>query len=106
MANVQFLNLQASYFEIKSELNDAISRVLNSGWYILGSEVELFELEWAEYCNANYSVSLANGLDALLLTRESLRGDWPGHILGQIEDVLEQRLERFRAAYGSGSISR
>ena len=63
---VPFLDLGASYRELKSEIDSAISRVLDSGWYILGPEVEAFEAEWAEYCEANHAVGLANGLDALI----------------------------------------
>ena len=48
----------------------------------------------------------ANGLDALLLTRESLRGDWPDRILGQIKDILEARLNRFRNCCNSVSMGR
>jgi dTDP-4-amino-4,6-dideoxygalactose transaminase len=72
MNKIPFLNLYDSYIELKSELDDAISRVLNSGWYILGTEVEMFEEEWAAYCNARYSVSVANGLDALHLALKAL----------------------------------
>jgi len=35
------------------------------------------------------------GVDGLFLTRDSLRGDWPNRIIGQIEDVLKKRLDRF-----------
>lgn len=69
---VPFLNLGAAYFELKSEIDSAISRVLESGWYILGPEVEAFEEEWARYCEANYAVGLANGLDALVLALRAL----------------------------------
>ena len=57
--------------------------------------------DYAEGMRKKQAVYQANGLDALLLTRESLRGDWPACILGQIEDILEKRLERFRASCGS-----
>ena len=69
---VPFLDLGASYRELKSEIDPAISRVLDSGWYILGPEVEAFEAEWAEYCEAKYAVGLANGLDALILALRAL----------------------------------
>ena len=69
---VPFLDLGASYRELKSEIDSAISRVLDSGWYILGPEVEAFEAEWADYCEANYAVGLANGLDALILSLRAL----------------------------------
>ncbi|BAO82760.1 predicted pyridoxal phosphate-dependent enzyme apparently involved in regulation of cell wall biogenesis [Serpentinimonas maccroryi] len=69
---VPFLDLGASYFELKSEIDSAIQRVLSSGWYILGPEVEAFEAEWANYCEAKYAVGLANGLDALILALRAL----------------------------------
>ena len=40
---IPFLDLGAAYRELKPEINDAVSRVLESGWYVLGSEVEAFE---------------------------------------------------------------
>jgi dTDP-4-amino-4,6-dideoxygalactose transaminase len=69
---VPFLDLRAAYFEHKLEIDAAIARVLNSGWYILGEEVEAFESEWATYCESDYSVGLANGLDALHLALRAL----------------------------------
>lgn len=75
--NVAFLDVGASYRELKSEIDSAIRRVLDSGWYILGPEVEAFESEWAEYCGAKHSVGLANGLDALTLALRAL-GIGPG----------------------------
>lgn len=62
-----FLDLRAGYLELKPEIDAAIARVLYSGWYILGEEVEAFESEWASYCQAKHAVGLANGLDALHL---------------------------------------
>ncbi len=62
---VQFLDLKATYEELKDEIDDAISRVLNSGWYIGGAALDEFEETYAQYCQANYCVGLANGLDAL-----------------------------------------
>ena len=75
---IPFLDLGAAYRELRPEIDEAIHRVLNSGWYILGSEVEAFEAEWAEYCGANYAVGLANGLDALTLALRAL-GIGEGH---------------------------
>jgi dTDP-4-amino-4,6-dideoxygalactose transaminase len=75
---IPFLDLSAAYREIEVEINDAISRVLASGRYILGSEVEAFEAEWANYCEAKYAVGVGNGLDALhlaLLAMEVGPGD-------------------------------
>ncbi len=70
--NVPFLDLRAAYLELKSEIDTAIARVHDSGWYILGPEVEAFEEEWAEYCEASYAVGLGNGLDALTLALRAL----------------------------------
>ena len=42
---IPFLDLSAAYRELKPEIDAAVSRVLNSGWYILGPEVEAFEVE-------------------------------------------------------------
>jgi dTDP-4-amino-4,6-dideoxygalactose transaminase len=69
---VPFLDLGASYRELKPEIDLAVARVLDSGWYILGPEVEAFEAEWAAYCEAKHAVGLANGLDALILALRAL----------------------------------
>ncbi len=64
---IPFLDLGAAYRELKPEIDAAVARVLESGWYILGPEVDAFEAEWAAYCEARHAVGLANGLDALTL---------------------------------------
>ena len=64
---VHFLDLKAAYLELQPEIDTAIKRVLNSGWYILGEEVDAFEQEYATYCEAKHCVGVANGLDALHL---------------------------------------
>ena len=69
---VPFLDLSAAYQELKNEIDDAVLRVMNSGWFILGPEVDAFENEWATYCNAKFAVGLANGLDALILALRAL----------------------------------
>ena len=69
---ISFLDLGAAYRELKTEIDVAISRVLESGWYILSPEVEAFETEWAAYCEAKHAVGLANGLDALTLALRAL----------------------------------
>ena len=65
--NVPFLDLRSAYRELQVELEAAWRRVMESGWYILGEEVEAFECEFAAYCGAKYCVGVANGLDALIL---------------------------------------
>lgn len=69
---IPFLDLGAAYRELKPEIDAALTRVLESGWYILGPEVEAFEAEWAAYCDAGYAVGVANGLDALILALRAL----------------------------------
>lgn len=64
---IPFLDLKAAYLELKPEIDAAVARVLDSGWYILGEEVEAFEEEFARYCGSRHCVGLANGLDALHL---------------------------------------
>lgn len=69
---IPFLDLRAPYLELKNEIDAAVARVLDSGWYILGPEVEAFEEEWAAWCGAGHAVGLANGLDALTLALRAL----------------------------------
>ena len=68
---VTFLDLRATYLEIKDELDAAYQRVMNSGWYILGEEVTAFEREFAEHCGTKHCVGVANGLEALQLILRS-----------------------------------
>ena len=69
---IPFLDLKAPHVELHSEIDAAIARVLDSGWYILGPEVEAFEAEFATYCEAAQCVGLANGLDALHLALRAM----------------------------------
>jgi len=69
---IPFLDLGAAYEELKTEIDDAVRRVLESGWYILGQEVDTFESDWADYCGSAHAVGLANGLDALTLALRAL----------------------------------
>lgn len=69
---IPFLDLKAPYLELKLELDEAISRVVSSGWFIGGGEVEQFEAEYAAYCGATYAVGVANGLDALHLALRAM----------------------------------
>jgi dTDP-4-amino-4,6-dideoxygalactose transaminase len=74
---VKFLDLRAGYLELKQDLDEAVSRVLDSGWYVLGAELQAFETEYAAYVGAAHCVGLANGLEALVLGLEAL-GVGPG----------------------------
>lgn len=75
---VPFLDLHAAYREMQSQIDDAISRVSQSGWYVLGPELASFEKAYADYCCAADCVGVANGLDALHIGLLAL-GVGPGH---------------------------
>lgn len=64
---VPFLDLKLPHRELQRELEATFKRVLESGWYILGQEVEAFEQEFAAYCGVRHCVGVGNGLDALHL---------------------------------------
>lgn len=65
---IPFLNLKAINQQYQKELKEACSRVIDSGRYLMGKELEAFEKEYAAYCGTKYCIGVANGLDALTLT--------------------------------------
>lgn len=65
---VKFLDLKAINARHRSELIEAFTNVLDSGWYIMGDALKGFETEFAAYCGTKHCVGVANGLDALSLT--------------------------------------
>ena len=74
---IPFLDLGAATCELQAEINAAVARVVDSGWYIGGPEVAAFEAEWAAYCGAKHAVGVGNGLDALHLALKAV-GVGPG----------------------------
>lgn len=64
---IKFLDLQKITASYHSEIQDAVNRVVSSGWYLLGNEVKTFEEQYAAYCGSSHCVAVANGLDALSL---------------------------------------
>jgi len=64
---VPFLDLRPAYKEVQAGLEAAARRVMESGFYVLGEEVEAFEREFAAYCGAKHCVGVGSGLDALIL---------------------------------------
>lgn len=64
---INFLNLQAINNQYQKDLKEACARVIDSGWYIMGNELEAFEHEFTEYCGVKHAIGVANGLDALTL---------------------------------------
>jgi dTDP-4-amino-4,6-dideoxygalactose transaminase len=64
---IRFLDLKKINERYESAFQDKLKSVLESGWYILGKEVETFENNFANYCKSEYCVGVGNGLDALTL---------------------------------------
>ncbi len=64
---IKFLDLKRINEQYAEEVIEAIIKVVNSGWYILGEEVRKFEEEFAEYCGVKHCIGVGNGLDALRL---------------------------------------
>ena len=64
---IKFLDLQKINARDAAEIKEAVNRVIDSGWYLLGNEVKSFEKEFGAYCGVKYCIGVANGLDALRL---------------------------------------
>jgi len=78
---ITFCDLQPRNYNLNRDLQAAYDRVMGSGWYIGGYEVEAFEAEFAEYVGSNHCVAVGNGYDALyiaLLCGEISKGDLVG----------------------------
>lgn len=69
---IPFLDLKLINNEYLAECQEAMNRVLNSGWYILGKELETFEESYSAYCKAKFCVGLNSGMDALTLGLKAL----------------------------------
>ena len=65
MTTIPFVSLARQNESIRDRLDDAYRRVMDSGWFILGAELEAFEEEFAKYSEAKYCIGVGNGLDAL-----------------------------------------
>ncbi len=70
--HVPFGDLKRQHADLRAALHTAMERVLASGWYILGAEVQAFEEEFATYCGTADCVGVANGTDALYLALAAL----------------------------------
>lgn len=64
---IPFLDLKQMNLRYEEQIVESVRSVLHSGWYILGKEVEAFELEFAQYCETEYCLGVANCLDGLEL---------------------------------------
>ncbi|WP_113627381.1 DegT/DnrJ/EryC1/StrS family aminotransferase [Pectobacterium peruviense] len=77
---INFLDLKSINEQYKNELKEACSRVIDSGWYINGPELNDFEKSFAKYCGTKHAIGVANGLDALVLVLRAWRE------LGKLKD--------------------
>jgi dTDP-4-amino-4,6-dideoxygalactose transaminase len=64
---IKFLDLQKINAQYQQELKEAANSVIDSGWYLLGAELEKFEKEYSNFIGCKYTLGVANGLDALRL---------------------------------------
>lgn len=78
---INFNQLDRGYRKYKSEYDNAVITTLESGWYILGNNVERFEKEFAQFTGSKYCVGLNSGLDALILAFRALN-------IGQGDEVI------------------
>ena len=65
-------DLRRAYLADAADIDSAVSRVVQSGWYALGPEVEAFESEFAQYCGVEHAIGLGNGTDALELSMRAI----------------------------------
>jgi len=77
---IPFLDLKNINQQYRHQLIEACTRVIDSGWYIGGKELENFENNFAKYCGTQFAIGVANGLDALILTLRAWKE------LGKLQD--------------------
>lgn len=90
---IRFDNFKIQYAELKEELDAAVHRVLDSGWFIMGKELEAFEQEFAEYIGCRYAVGVASGTDAITLSLMALD-------IGPGDEVITTDMTAFPTAAG------
>ena len=78
---------------LRISITKAVERVLDSGWFVLGPEVESFEAAWATQCGTSYAVGVANGMDAIELM---LRGQ----DIGPGDEVITTTMTAFATVLG------
>ena len=66
MNNIPFLSLKDVTALHGAEINEAVTRVVNRGWYLQGEENEQFEQNYSKFISCKYTIGCANGLDALI----------------------------------------
>src|SRR5260221_13701450 len=71
---IPFIDLKKANEELEGAIEDAVGRVVSSGWYLLGAELEGFEREFADYCATRHCVGVGSGLSAIELTLRAAGG--------------------------------
>jgi len=74
---IQFLDLKKINLDFKNELRQSLNKVLEGGWFVLGSSVSEFETAYAKHNEVKYCSGVANGLDAIILALKAT-GVWLG----------------------------
>lgn len=90
---IRFDNFLPQYESIREEVDGAIRRVLQRGWFILGEEVERFEQEFAAYIGTNYAVGVASGTEAIALSLMALG-------IGKGDEVITTTMTAFPTVTG------
>ena len=70
---IDFAGLKQQHDAISEEIEQAVSRVFKSGWFILGQELDFFEKEFSDYIGTKYGIGVNSGSDALLLVLKALK---------------------------------
>jgi dTDP-4-amino-4,6-dideoxygalactose transaminase len=78
---IRSVDLYSDYIELRAEIDHAILRVLESGWFILGNEVARFEQAFSDYVGVKYAVGVNSGSDALFLALKALG-------IGRMDEVI------------------
>ena len=96
MIEYENLSKTNSFFK---ELEEAATKVIKGGWYVLGEEVKLFEQEFAKFVGTKYCIGVANGLDAITLSIEGLKLPKGSNILVASNTYIATILAILRAGY-------
>ena len=96
---IKFLDLHKINIQYDKELKDVANRVISSGWYLMGKELENFEQRYASFCGVKFALGVANGLDALRLIFKAYSSK------AEVETNRERSLVR-RPSEKSGNLSK